>query len=237
MIQFNAAASPRCAVNIACKNALPHASSVSPHSSLSSAASVVSLYSRSNASNLCLSGGASPLSANAPAALVPPFNFPASDPAFALGAHSLPDTTLKNFRATGETRGSYAASTAALESDSPIAANAGANVSSVSAVGSFPTRAATHPSARSATRLPNSDLHSVKKSVGAAVTPRTYVARSSSTHASRSFSTTREQRASIDSAISCPRASSSALPARIVRSSTASGVSGSTATRASISWK
>ena len=138
-------------------------------------------------------------------------------------------------RATGETRGSYAASTAEATRASEMAAIGASRDARRSSLGRAPTRDATHWSACSATRLPKRDLHRVKKSAGALVIPPRYRTRSASEQDARSFSITRLHRASIESAISCPTASSSALPARICRSSTASGVAGSVATSASIS--
>ena len=88
----------------------PQASSVKFHSSASSAARVVSENADSMSLNWCRSGGASPESAKVPAALVPPLSFPARLPAFDEGEHSRPDRTLRNLRATGDARGSYAES-------------------------------------------------------------------------------------------------------------------------------
>ena len=166
---------------------------------------------------------------------MPPLSLPASPAFFAEGAHSRPDKALSSVRATGDTLGSYAESIAVAATASATATSLGAIFPSSASEGVLPTRAHTMRSAFSATRLPNRDLHSVWKSVSPAVMPSKYRTRSSSAQDARSFSITRLHLASIDSAISWPTASSSAFPARTVRSSTSSGVSGSFSTSFSIS--
>mmetsp|Transcript_5399 Transcript_5399/g.20295 ORF Transcript_5399/g.20295 Transcript_5399/m.20295 type:complete len:299 (-) Transcript_5399:269-1165(-) len=235
MIQFRLAVSPLCAVKSACRKALPHASSDRFHSSGSKEANTKSLNRRSSASKTCLSAGASTASPNPPAALVPPFSFPAKPPALAAGAHSLPDSRERCVRATGDTLGSYALSTAVAAMASEIATSTGVTFSISASPGVRPTLAQTHPKAFSATLLPNKLLHRVWKSVAPVVMPPRYRQRLSSPHCARSFSITREHLASMESAISCPTASSSAFPARTVRSSTSSGVSGSFVISPSIS--
>ena len=158
-IQFSAAASPWCALSIAWRNALPHASSVRFHSSGSSAASMASANALSSSANLCRSGWPIPESAKAPALLVPPLSLFARLPALDDGEHSRPLRTLRSLRATGDTRGSYAQLTASATTPSAIAFSGAWSFRRRSSGGVLPTLAATHPSACSATRDPKRLLH------------------------------------------------------------------------------